>query len=90
MAVASAQESNGGGLGEESPRIPKLLRLTEEEIRAVAQKLADEPLQIPGVWGVLTAISYTARQRNQVRKVKSPPSFSISLFIYSSKANHKP
>ncbi|KAF3321296.1 FHA domain-containing protein [Carex littledalei] len=70
MAVASAQEkevvaSNGGGLGEESPRIPKCLRVTEEEIRAVAQKLADEPLQIPGVWGVLTAISYNARQRNQ-------------------------
>ncbi|XP_078154200.1 uncharacterized protein LOC144549372 isoform X3 [Carex rostrata] len=65
MAVASAQESNSGGLGEESPRIPKCLRVTEEEIRDVAQKLADEPLQIPGVWGVLTAISYTARQRNQ-------------------------
>jgi hypothetical protein len=53
----------------QSPRISKSLRIAMEEIRAVAQQFADEPVQSPepGVWGVLTAISNNARQRRQVR-----------------------
>ncbi|KAJ3690418.1 hypothetical protein LUZ61_019582 [Rhynchospora tenuis] len=48
-----------------SPRVS--LSLSQEEIRAVAKKFANEPLQCsdPGVWAVLTAISLQARQKKQ-------------------------
>lgn len=69
MAVDSARNIASGEDEEtSSPRVSKSLRVTMEEIRVVAQKFADEPVQSPepGVWGVLTAISNNARQRRQV------------------------
>jgi len=48
-----------------TPTPPKV---TPDEVRAVAQKFADQPIQEtePGVWAVLTAISKKARLRPQV------------------------
>ena len=43
-------------------------KVTPDEVRAVAQKFANQPIQEtePGVWAVLTAISKKARLRPQV------------------------
>ncbi|XP_019709319.1 uncharacterized protein [Elaeis guineensis] len=49
------------------PSVPKSSVSSEDEIRAVARKFSDQPVQNPdpGVWAVLTAISKNARQRPQ-------------------------
>jgi hypothetical protein len=43
-------------------------KVSPDEMRAVARKFADQPVQDtgPGVWAVLTAISKKARLRPQV------------------------
>ncbi|XP_073102139.1 uncharacterized protein [Elaeis guineensis] len=50
------------------PSVPKSSVSSEDEIRAVARKFSDQPVQNPdpGVWAVLTAISKNARQRPQM------------------------
>ncbi|KAH7664637.1 TSC-22 / Dip / Bun protein [Dioscorea alata] len=50
-----------------SSSMPKPIKSPEEEIRAVARNLSDQPVPNPepGVWAVLTAISKNARQRPQ-------------------------
>ncbi|KAJ0968782.1 hypothetical protein J5N97_021659 [Dioscorea zingiberensis] len=50
-----------------SSSVPKPAKSPEEEIRAVARKLSDQPVPNPepDVWAVLTAISKNARQRPQ-------------------------
>lgn len=52
---------------------------SSEEIKAVARKYADHPLQNtdPGAWAVLTAISKNARQRPQVRVSGTLPVLSL-------------
>ena len=54
-----------------APTPPKAT-VSHDEMRAVARKFADQPIQEtePGVWAVLTAISKKARLRPQV---PSPP-----------------
>ncbi|XP_042462298.1 uncharacterized protein LOC122045929 isoform X2 [Zingiber officinale] len=49
------------------PPVPRPAATPEDEIRAVARKFSDQPVQNPdrGVWAVLTAISKNARQRQQ-------------------------
>ncbi|KAJ3682072.1 hypothetical protein LUZ60_014645 [Juncus effusus] len=61
-APPPAEEEEGS-----CPSVPKSVRSSTEEIRAVAQKFADQPVQNPepGVWGVLTAISKNSRQRDE-------------------------
>lgn len=70
MAPVSADEAVKED--EKSPAVaqkapPKEPSTSQDEIRAVARKLSDTPVQNsePGVWGVLTAISKNARQRKQ-------------------------
>ncbi|XP_072988706.1 uncharacterized protein [Typha latifolia] len=50
-----------------TPLVPKPLPTSEDEIRAVARKFSDQPVQNPdpGVWAVLTAISKNSRLRPQ-------------------------
>ncbi|WOL06280.1 hypothetical protein Cni_G15012 [Canna indica] len=50
-----------------SPPVTKPVATPEDEIRSVARKYSNQPVQNPdpGVWGVLTAISKNARQRPQ-------------------------
>ena len=54
-----------------APTPPKAT-VSHDEMRVVARKFADQPIQEtePGVWAVLTAISKKARLRPQV---PSPP-----------------
>ncbi|KAL6589686.1 hypothetical protein ACP70R_050260 [Stipagrostis hirtigluma subsp. patula] len=52
---------------EASCSVPRPPKVSPEEMRAVARKFADQPIQEPepGVWAVLTAISKKARLRHQ-------------------------
>ncbi|RWW15059.1 hypothetical protein GW17_00021123 [Ensete ventricosum] len=70
MALESHGEAavNADASAASSPPVPKPVVTPEDEIRAVARKFSDQPVQNPdpGVWAVLTAISKNARQRPQV------------------------
>ncbi|CAL9093066.1 unnamed protein product [Musa textilis] len=69
MAVESHAEAaaKADASAASSPPVPKPVVTPEDEIRAVARKFSDQPVQNPdpGVWAVLTAISKNARQRPQ-------------------------
>ncbi|CAL9160249.1 unnamed protein product [Musa hybrid cultivar] len=69
MAVESHGEAaaKADASAASSPSVPKPVVTPEDEIRAVARKFSDQPVQNPdpGVWAVLTAISKNARQRPQ-------------------------
>ncbi|XP_038982590.1 uncharacterized protein LOC120110835 isoform X2 [Phoenix dactylifera] len=68
MAVDSAGDPAKDEVSAASiPSVLKSSASSEDEIRAVARKFADQPVQNPdsGVWAVLTAISKNARQRPQ-------------------------
>ncbi|KAG1362350.1 myosin-11-like [Cocos nucifera] len=71
MAVDSAGDPAKDEVSAASiPSVPKSSVSSEDEIRAVARKFSDQPVQNPdpGVWAVLTAISKNARQRPQEMK----------------------
>ena len=79
MAVDSRGDPAKGDVSSAScPSVPKSALSSEDEIRAVARKFSDQPVQNPdpGVWAVLTAISKNARQRPQVSLL----TLSCSLF----------
>nr|XP_010919175.1 uncharacterized protein LOC105043354 isoform X3 [Elaeis guineensis] len=68
MAVDSAGDPAKDDVSSAScPSVHKLVVSSKDEIRAVARKFSDQPVQNPdpGVWAVLTAISKNARQRPQ-------------------------
>ncbi|KAJ8506423.1 hypothetical protein OPV22_007309 [Ensete ventricosum] len=69
MALESHGEAaaNADASAASSSPVPKPVVTPEDEIRAVARKFSDQPVQNPdpGVWAVLTAISKNARQRPQ-------------------------
>jgi hypothetical protein len=60
---------------EASCSVPTPPKVTPDEVRAVARKFADQPIQEtePDVWAVLTAISKKARLRPQVLPCPLPP-----------------
>ncbi|KAI0504367.1 hypothetical protein KFK09_015319 [Dendrobium nobile] len=67
IPVDRALEPNNGELSVASSPIPKPTANPQEEMRAVARVISDQPLPNPepGVWAVLTAISKNARFRPQ-------------------------
>ncbi|KAH0459296.1 hypothetical protein IEQ34_012110 [Dendrobium chrysotoxum] len=67
IPVDRAREPNNGELSVASSPIPKPTANPQEEMRAVARVISDQPLPNPepGVWAVLTAISKNARLRPQ-------------------------
>ncbi|XP_074568966.1 uncharacterized protein LOC141825480 isoform X2 [Curcuma longa] len=69
MAVESPGDARNKGEASvaSGPPVPRPPATPEDEIRAVARKFSDQPVQNPdrGVWAVLTAISKNARQRQQ-------------------------
>ncbi|KAL0916436.1 hypothetical protein M5K25_013947 [Dendrobium thyrsiflorum] len=67
IPVDQAREPNNGELSVASSPIPKPTANPQEEMKAVARVMSDQPLPNPepGVWAVLTAISKNARLRPQ-------------------------
>jgi hypothetical protein len=65
-AAAAAAAKDSASCCVTSP--PKAPSVSTDEMRAVARKFADQPIQEtePGVWAVLTGISTKARLRPQV------------------------
>ena len=65
--------------------LPTPPKVTPDEVRAVARKFADQPIQEtePDVWAVLTAISKKARLRPQVLPCPCPSFRLLFLFLYA-------
>jgi hypothetical protein len=70
---------------EVSCSVPTPPKVTPDEVRAVARKFADQPIQEtePDVWAILTAISKKACLRPQVLPCPCPSFRLLFLFLYA-------
>lgn len=68
MAVDSAKDALKADKSVSSPPVSKPTKNREDEIREVARKFAEQPVQISdaAAWGILTAICKLSRKRPQV------------------------